>query len=174
MFHRAGFDAQGRSRDSHVAVSLGSWHWRWDSRAHCWPKFQSKKSAGPAAWTQQVADAWHGIVLLHLAFQTWTVLSKICSFDQTPSCCRKISLKQHEAVAHLETGLKSMISEVDLRRALGLAFQEFENRIEDVAWLKMRWFGFFVWFNLLGASCCLILLYLFCQQCLYSKQGCLK
>lgn len=25
-----------------------------------------------------------------------------------------------------------MISEVDLRRALGLAFQEFENRIEDV------------------------------------------
>ena len=38
------------------------------------------------------------------------------------------------SLASQETGLKSMISEVDLRRALGLAFQEFENRIEDVPW----------------------------------------
>ena len=40
-------------------------------------------------------------------------------------------MKHHDAVTQLETGLKTRISEVDLRRALGLAFQEFENRIED-------------------------------------------
>lgn len=45
---------------------------------------------------------------------------------------RKQSVKHHDAVTQLETGLKTRISEVDLRRALGLAFQEFENRIEDV------------------------------------------
>jgi len=56
---------------------------------------------------------------------------KVLDLQHELTRLQKISLKQHEAVSHLETGLKSMISEVDLRRALGLAFQEFENRIED-------------------------------------------
>ncbi|CAE7507025.1 unnamed protein product [Symbiodinium sp. CCMP2592] len=56
---------------------------------------------------------------------------KMFELQQELSTLQKRSLKQHEAVIHLETGLKTMISEVDLRRALGLAFQEFENRIED-------------------------------------------
>lgn len=56
---------------------------------------------------------------------------KVLDLQHELSRLQKLSLKQHEAVSHLETGLTSKISEVDLRRALGLAFQEFENRIED-------------------------------------------
>eukprot|EP00931_Biecheleriopsis_adriatica_P090679 TRINITY_DN64620_c0_g1_i1.p1 TRINITY_DN64620_c0_g1~~TRINITY_DN64620_c0_g1_i1.p1 ORF type:complete len:562 (+),score=149.22 TRINITY_DN64620_c0_g1_i1:60-1745(+) len=39
--------------------------------------------------------------------------------------------RQHEVMSQLSTNMKTMISEADLRRAIGLAFQEFENRIED-------------------------------------------
>lgn len=42
------------------------------------------------------------------------------------------STRQHtEVVSQIETGMKAMISETDLRRAIGLAFQEFEHRLED-------------------------------------------
>ncbi|CAK9115856.1 unnamed protein product [Durusdinium trenchii] len=56
---------------------------------------------------------------------------KVLDLQHEINQLQKLSLKHHEAVTHLETGLKTMISEVHLRRALGLAFQEFENRIED-------------------------------------------
>merc|ERR1719473_865310 len=40
--------------------------------------------------------------------------------------------QQHEIVSHLGSDFKAMVSETDLRRAIGLAFQEFEVRLEDV------------------------------------------
>lgn len=56
---------------------------------------------------------------------------KLLVIEQGITKLQKTTLHQHEVVAKLETNLKSMISEADLRRAIGLAFQEFENRIED-------------------------------------------
>mmetsp|Transcript_99885 Transcript_99885/g.177790 ORF Transcript_99885/g.177790 Transcript_99885/m.177790 type:complete len:516 (+) Transcript_99885:54-1601(+) len=56
---------------------------------------------------------------------------KMLSIEQGIDKLQKTTRQQHEVVANLETNLKSMISEADLRRAIGLAFQEFENRIED-------------------------------------------
>jgi len=40
--------------------------------------------------------------------------------------------EQTEVVIQLENGMKTVISESDLQRAIGLAFQEFEIRLEDV------------------------------------------
>lgn len=56
---------------------------------------------------------------------------KLHVIEQGITKLQKTTLHQHEVVAKLEGNLKSMISEADLRRAIGLAFQEFENRIED-------------------------------------------
>lgn len=44
---------------------------------------------------------------------------------------RQTTRQQYEALVKIEDGLKCMISETDLRRAVGLAFQEFEHRLED-------------------------------------------
>lgn len=44
---------------------------------------------------------------------------------------QKTARHQHEVVSQLEVGMKGLISETDLRRAIGLAFQEFEHRLED-------------------------------------------
>jgi len=56
---------------------------------------------------------------------------KMLSMEQGINKLQKTTRQQHEVVVNLETNLKAMISEADLRRAIGLAFQEFENRIED-------------------------------------------
>jgi len=56
---------------------------------------------------------------------------KMQSLEQGIGKLQKTARLQHEVVTQLESGLKNMISEADLRRAIGLAFQEFENRIED-------------------------------------------
>lgn len=44
---------------------------------------------------------------------------------------QKSARQATEVVAQIENGMKAMISETDLRRAIGLAFQEFEHRLED-------------------------------------------
>lgn len=43
----------------------------------------------------------------------------------------KVARQQHEVVSHLEKRLSSVVSEADLRRALGLSLQEFDHRLED-------------------------------------------
>eukprot|EP00930_Biecheleria_cincta_P029845 TRINITY_DN20709_c0_g1_i1.p1 TRINITY_DN20709_c0_g1~~TRINITY_DN20709_c0_g1_i1.p1 ORF type:complete len:513 (+),score=146.21 TRINITY_DN20709_c0_g1_i1:79-1617(+) len=56
---------------------------------------------------------------------------KLLVIEQGITKLQKTTLHQHEVVAQIENTLKTMISEADLRRAIGLSFQEFENRIED-------------------------------------------
>lgn len=56
---------------------------------------------------------------------------KMLTLEQGIVKLQKTTRQQHEVVSHLESGMKSMISETDLRRAVGLAFQEFEHRLED-------------------------------------------
>mmetsp|Transcript_90409 Transcript_90409/g.286499 ORF Transcript_90409/g.286499 Transcript_90409/m.286499 type:complete len:538 (-) Transcript_90409:41-1654(-) len=56
---------------------------------------------------------------------------KMFSLEQGINKLQKTARQQHEVVSQIETGMKSMISETDLRRAIGLAFQEFEQRLED-------------------------------------------
>jgi hypothetical protein len=56
---------------------------------------------------------------------------KLCTLEQGLSKLQRSTREQHEVVSQLESGMKAMISETDLRRAIGLAFQEFEHRLED-------------------------------------------
>jgi len=56
---------------------------------------------------------------------------KICTLEQGMNKLQRTARQQHEVVSQIENGLKSMISETDLRRAIGLAFQEFDHRLED-------------------------------------------
>eukprot|EP00928_Gymnodinium_smaydae_P098023 TRINITY_DN9016_c0_g1_i2.p1 TRINITY_DN9016_c0_g1~~TRINITY_DN9016_c0_g1_i2.p1 ORF type:complete len:582 (+),score=125.31 TRINITY_DN9016_c0_g1_i2:121-1746(+) len=58
--------------------------------------------------------------------------NRILAFDRTLDQLRRDARQQHEIVANLNEGMKSMISEADLRRALGLSFEEIESRLEDV------------------------------------------
>mmetsp|Transcript_6140 Transcript_6140/g.14250 ORF Transcript_6140/g.14250 Transcript_6140/m.14250 type:complete len:531 (-) Transcript_6140:17-1609(-) len=44
---------------------------------------------------------------------------------------QKSAQRNYEVVNQIESGMKAMISEGDLRRALGLAFEEFEHRLEE-------------------------------------------
>eukprot|EP00929_Paragymnodinium_shiwhaense_P009036 TRINITY_DN113062_c0_g1_i1.p1 TRINITY_DN113062_c0_g1~~TRINITY_DN113062_c0_g1_i1.p1 ORF type:complete len:522 (+),score=176.70 TRINITY_DN113062_c0_g1_i1:152-1717(+) len=57
---------------------------------------------------------------------------KMLSLEQGMDRLRKDWRQQQEAVLALSSDLKSMVSELDLRRALGLTFQELEARLEDV------------------------------------------
>eukprot|EP00927_Polykrikos_kofoidii_P066349 TRINITY_DN61966_c0_g1_i1.p1 TRINITY_DN61966_c0_g1~~TRINITY_DN61966_c0_g1_i1.p1 ORF type:complete len:536 (+),score=141.23 TRINITY_DN61966_c0_g1_i1:100-1707(+) len=57
---------------------------------------------------------------------------KMLSLEQGFERLRKDARQQHESVLQLAGDMKLMVSEVDLRRAIGLAFQEFELRLEDV------------------------------------------
>jgi len=57
---------------------------------------------------------------------------KMIALEQGIAKLGKDARQQHEAVLVLGGDMKSMVSELDLRRAIGLAFQEFEVRLEDV------------------------------------------
>jgi len=56
---------------------------------------------------------------------------KLCTLEMGINKLQRTARQQHEVVSQIENGLKSMISETDLRRAIGLAFQEFDHRLED-------------------------------------------
>lgn len=56
---------------------------------------------------------------------------KLCQIEQGVERLQKNAREQHEVVANIESGMREMISEADLRRAIGLAFQEFDHRLED-------------------------------------------
>jgi len=56
---------------------------------------------------------------------------RLFSVEHVVDHLRQITRQQHESLVKIEDGLKCMISETDLRRAVGLAFQEFEHRLED-------------------------------------------
>jgi len=56
---------------------------------------------------------------------------KLVFIENGINALRKTAREQHEVVSSLEGDMKSMISETDLRRAMGLAFQEFEMRLHD-------------------------------------------
>jgi len=56
---------------------------------------------------------------------------KMLQLEQGISMLQKTTRQHNEVVASLEGGIKAMISETDLRRAIGLAFQEFELRLHD-------------------------------------------
>lgn len=56
---------------------------------------------------------------------------KLLGLEQGLAGLQKTARQQHEVTSQLQSGLRSMISDTDLRRALGLAFQEFERRLED-------------------------------------------
>jgi len=56
---------------------------------------------------------------------------KMLTLEQGINKLSRAARQQNEVVAQIEGGMKSMISETDLRRAIGLAFQEFEQRLED-------------------------------------------
>jgi hypothetical protein len=57
--------------------------------------------------------------------------SKMANLEQAFGKLQKTSLAQHEVMSHLQGTLRNTVSETDLRRAIGLAFQEFELRLED-------------------------------------------
>lgn len=56
---------------------------------------------------------------------------KVAQLEQGIDKLSRTTRQQHEVVSTLEKGMKTMISETDLRRALGIAFQEFEDRLEE-------------------------------------------
>lgn len=56
---------------------------------------------------------------------------KMLQLEQGIDSLQKSSRQNTQVVSHLELSMKAMISETDLRRAIGLAFQEFEHRLED-------------------------------------------
>jgi len=56
---------------------------------------------------------------------------KMLQLEQGIGSLEKAARQHNQVVTQLESGLKAMISETDLRRAIGLAFQEFEHRLED-------------------------------------------
>lgn len=56
---------------------------------------------------------------------------KLLDLEQGLGRLQKTARQQHEAVSQLESGMKSVVSDQDLRRAIGLAFQEVEARLED-------------------------------------------
>mmetsp|Transcript_59678 Transcript_59678/g.121673 ORF Transcript_59678/g.121673 Transcript_59678/m.121673 type:complete len:534 (+) Transcript_59678:151-1752(+) len=56
---------------------------------------------------------------------------RVLQLEQGIDKLHRTTRQQHEVVSNLESGMKAMISETDLRRAIGIAFQEFEHRLED-------------------------------------------
>lgn len=56
---------------------------------------------------------------------------RLMAHERTLEQMRHEARQQHEIVSELGVGMKSMVSELDLRRAIGLALQEFESRLED-------------------------------------------
>jgi len=65
-----------------------------------------------------------------LAEQTFN-RKKVLGLELGISKLQKTARQQHEVVAQLENDVKTMISETDLQRAIGLTFQEFENRLAE-------------------------------------------
>ena len=58
--------------------------------------------------------------------------AKLMSLEIGINNLHRKTREQHEVVSHLEEQLSTMVSETDLRRAIGLAFQEFEGRFRWV------------------------------------------
>lgn len=56
---------------------------------------------------------------------------KLLALEEGLGKLHKTARQQHDVVSQLENDMKSMISDTDLRRAIGLAFQELESRLED-------------------------------------------
>jgi len=56
---------------------------------------------------------------------------KMHSLETDVGSLRKDARQLHETVTQQAADMKIMVSELDLRRAIGLAFQEFELRLED-------------------------------------------
>lgn len=56
---------------------------------------------------------------------------KMLQLEQGIGGLQKAARQHNEVVAQLENSMKAMISETDLLRSMGLAFQEFEHRLED-------------------------------------------
>jgi len=56
---------------------------------------------------------------------------QIAALEQQLADLQKIVKTQHSTISTTETQLRSTISQADLRRAIGLAFQEFEMRMQE-------------------------------------------
>jgi len=56
---------------------------------------------------------------------------KLQGIEDGIMCLKKDSRQQQETVVKIEVDMRTMITEADLRRAIGLAFQEFEVRLQD-------------------------------------------
>lgn len=57
---------------------------------------------------------------------------RMLELERSVDQLRKDGRRQHELVSQIGNDVKTMVSELDLRRAVGLAFQEVEARLEDV------------------------------------------